>query len=59
MITELKNEIAGVAESVKAEILYDLQFDINPVAFFRTKFDKDRLDEIRLCNTLYKYNKNG
>jgi hypothetical protein len=60
MISELKSKLVGMADNIKSEILYDLRFaSLNPVDFFRVKFDKDREDEIELCHTIYKYNKNG
>lgn len=46
--------LASIAESVKAEIMYDLKFEISPVKFFRAKFEKDREDEKKLCAILYK-----
>lgn len=47
-------KIAGIAESVKAEIVYDMKFNISPVDFYRTKFDKNRNDEKKLCAIIYK-----
>lgn len=46
--------LISYAESVKAEIIYDLQFDLSPLKFFRAKFDKEREDEKKLCAILYK-----
>lgn len=46
--------ILTTAESVKAEIVYDLKFNISPLKFYRAKFDKDRAAERKLCKLLYK-----
>lgn len=46
--------LASIADNVKAEILYDLRFDISLVKFFRAKFEKARQDEKKLCAILYK-----
>ena len=46
--------LANIAESVKAEIIYDLKFEISPIKFFRAKFEKNREDEKKLCSILYK-----
>lgn len=56
-MTTYKNnsKLCSIAESVKAEILYDIMLTFTPVEFYRQKFQKDRYDEKILCNIIYKY----
>ena len=51
---EITAKLCSIAESVKAEILYDLKFNISPNFFFKLKFEKERQDEKRLSQILYK-----
>lgn len=47
--------LISYAESIRGEVLFDLKFNLNPLTFFRAKFEKDREDEIKLCKSIYKY----
>jgi len=48
--------IIALAENIRAKILYDVSSKpINSSEFFRMKFDKDRMDRLTICNTLYKH----
>jgi len=56
---EVKSRLVSMAESVRANLLYDMMFEVSPLEFFLLKTKKDNHDEIRLSNAIYKYNKNG
>lgn len=51
---EIIHKLITWAESVRANVLYDLNFKVDSSEFFKQKFAKDRMDEKRLCNFLYK-----
>jgi Holliday junction resolvase len=48
-------KLISLAESVRGEVLFDLQFDIDATDFFRLKFQNDECKKMKLCSLLYKY----
>jgi hypothetical protein len=50
---EINNKFISLADSVKAEKLYDMDFSINPTEFFPLAFMSKRRDEAKLVFNLY------
>lgn len=53
MSNNLTLKLSGIAESIKAEVLFDLKLNVSPNTFYRAKFDKERNDEKTLCHIIY------
>ena len=58
-MSNVNNEISSIAESVRANLLFDMTFEVKALEFFRLKSKKDCQDKIKLSNSIYKYNKYG
>lgn len=59
MIAQVKSKLGSIAESVRANMLYDLKFELSTLDFFLLKAKVERHDEKTLSKAIYKYNKNG
>lgn len=59
MYNEVKSKLVSLAESVRANLLYDMKFEISPLEFFLLKTKRESHDEKILSKAIYKYNKHG
>lgn len=59
MITDVQGKLGSIAESVRANKLYDLSFDIDSLEFFKLKVKNDCNEKTKLSNAIYKYNQYG
>lgn len=51
---EITCKIISLAENIRAKLRYDVTAqNINLSQFWKMKFDKDRIDQLTICNTLY------
>lgn len=49
-----KYDLIFIAESIKAQYLYDLSFTINIGKFFRSKFENDQAEIQKVKKSIYK-----
>jgi hypothetical protein len=56
---EIKCRLISLAESVRAEVQFDMDFKVEPAEFFHLKFKNDNFETVQLSNSLYKYYTNG
>lgn len=56
---EIKDKLISLSESVRGEVLFDLNFEIDTFSFFKLKFENDKLEKGKICNSIYKYSING
>lgn len=56
---QVKSKLGSIAESVRANVLYDMKFELSPLDFFQLKMKNEQHEEKTLSNAIYKYNKNG
>lgn len=54
MINDVKCTLESLAESVQAEVLYDLDFDVQPSEFYKLKFVNDVRTSLLVCKEIYK-----
>lgn len=59
MMTEVQNKLNSIAENVRANKLYDLNFEIDGLDFFKMKMKNDCNEKTKLSNAIYKYNQYG
>lgn len=58
-MTEVQNKLNSIAENVRANKLYDLNFEIDGLDFFKMKMKNDCNEKTKLSNAIYKYNQYG
>jgi hypothetical protein len=56
---EVKSKLGSIAESVRANKLYDLTFELDGLEFFKLKVKNDCNEKTKLSNAIYKYNQYG
>lgn len=56
---EIKCRLISLADSVRSEALFDIKTNIKLSEGVRLKFDNDKLQKIKLCNSIYKFSING
>lgn len=52
---ETKNKLSSIAETVRAEILFDLNFKLDFNLFFKLKFSSDSFKQSSILDAIYKY----
>ena len=50
-----KKRLVSLADSVRAEVLFDMSFKIKSSEFFRVKFDNDQIETKKIADSIYKF----
>lgn len=58
-LQEINNKLEIMAETVKAQVLYELNMSYDPAEFFKLRFQRRFFDYKKLCNVIFKTNPNG
>lgn len=53
----LNCKVSSLADNVRGELVYDLNFNINPLEIFCVEFAYDMLEKEKFCSNVYKYSK--
>jgi len=58
-LQESNNTLEIMAETVKGQVLYELDMSFEPAEFFKLRFQRRFFDYQKLCNVIFKTNPNG
>jgi hypothetical protein len=56
---DVKCKLVSFAESVHAEVKFDMDFKVEPYDFFRAKFKNDQFQAQKITKAIYKYYVSG
>lgn len=54
MCNEIKGKLIGMAETVKAQVLYELKLNFNTAEFYKLKFLNQQYQNEKICKVIFK-----
>lgn len=54
MANEIKDKLIGMADTVKAQVLYELKLNFNTAEFYKLRFKNQLIENEKICKVIFK-----